>query len=759
MSDEPRAAPDRAEPGYEPPIQRVPASRRAPIATLVVLAALVVLLVAEPWAAPPASGPVAAASTAPAAAVPPSAPATDQPAVPMVSEPPQPSQSPAPTSRPSWIRSPDDPTVLTPEQFAAVFASGQYVGSTLIVDGTIAKERGISGRQCSLEERCPLGRLEGVEFAGSGRPLIVWSSFVPERVSPNSYASTDPYAWPRIQRAYPPIDGLLVIRIDTSWSAEYIGRVLSAPRGLAWTFDAAAALDRTALETDDVVLVDGRLFVRPQVYPPCTDSAWSSALPSRNCGDEVWLQPEDVLGGRGVQPQRIRLQPAAWVDMFDAPLPAEWASAPEAEGTFALGARLSRGGCYLEQRPCLEWDALARLDAHVITRFPGYLEVEPVPDDGWLEIASERTLTEAVPSPDGQWLLVQQGQRVTLLKTGDASIVRTYEAQLPTTPPSARPARWPDSFGAALWLDERRFLLLLDRLDVEHGKRITEVLLGNVRSARLVEVNVPRTTDSQGGRRVHGLPNGQGAIAFSTTKETRRECDDEPCSTFRIWTRNSVSPRLAGEPIAWSARGDRLAIVRNDPAPTGDQAPNPVGAGQHGLFGRLEVLSWPALEVVHTQQERMLVDGLSFDPFARYLAVSSDRGLIIDLHTDRLWALPNDDWPNPPVWDSAGRLIVAGHDGDVVALDIEGNELHRWSGMGNHVVGTAGGEAAIAYFWQGGQGLGPNGVFSILRRDTAETVALPEELLAEYYYVTVAPGGGALVVGRGGRGLVLHTLE
>lgn len=201
-------------------------------------------------------------------------------------------------------------------------------------------------------------------------------------------------------------------------------------------------------------------------------------------------------------------------------------------------------------------------------------------------------------APDGAHLLVINfdGGRAELLGR-DGSLVRNYDHAV-----------------FAAWIDSERFLLLT--YSNAHSGEEASAVLGSVASRATVPEQVPFGD---------ALPNGRDAVAF-VSSGCDMGCDQW---SYAVWSpENGTTARQSGEPVAWSADGQRLFVIhgKDDPGP-------PTGApGRSALVGWLEVASWPGLDSIAKFHDQTFNDDLDLvDPSGRYVAFLPSIDTALDL--------------------------------------------------------------------------------------------------------------------------------
>jgi hypothetical protein len=328
-------------------------------------------------------------------------------------------------------------------------------------------------------------------------------------------------------------------------------------------------------------------------------------------------------------------------------------------------------------------------------------------------------------SPTGEWLLLRTGDQVELHRGSDMFAVRSYDA------PNVE-------YAQSDWIDEDSFLLYSANLSPTD--ELTGLAwLGTVTTEGLTgPVDVPMAEES--GYFIDGLGNGHGAIAFSNTGERDDSCGARVCPTFRIWTVDSTSATLRGQPIAWSPLGDRLAVIHPRFAAT--NTPLGIGAGVAGLRGWLEVLAWPSLETIY-KDVRLETDAaeLAFASSGRYLIVQPYDREILDVEEDRLRSLHG---YGDCAWDAIERLICA-NGADVVAIDPDLQLLERWPDAAGVSIDAApnGQLVVIAHYSDGGS---RPGSVTLLSANALTTIDVPEAYAGWQLYPLPGPDGQSLAM-------------
>jgi hypothetical protein len=232
------------------------------------------------------------------------------------------------------------PLVLSATDFAAQLAAGSLNGQTVLVDGQITADPDLIG-YCVPTHACYFGALGGTE------PIVNVSVVDVATVQEDANASMrglGTWPWWRTFRA--PVDGVLLLSVDSSGAVEFRGVARDSGTGPAWSVADAAALDIATFSPDDALIVRGRLYspVPPgTVYDrTCPGGRPFDGLPSRFCGNFDSLSTATPGG------DRIEVQAGA-ANEFD----------NEGEALYAIAPRLY-GSC-VGTPPCWLWDVVARI--------------------------------------------------------------------------------------------------------------------------------------------------------------------------------------------------------------------------------------------------------------------------------------------------------------------------------------------------------------------------------------------------------------
>lgn len=708
-------------------------SRRAALAALMVTLAALGGLIGLRWVSTDRPAPTSAAvlptpGAQPSASPPASVPPTTSPTP---AQPPTPTPSPTPPHTPRPTDGLASVRVLTPAEFQAVFVSRQFVGTTLVVDGRIEPFAQAIGDQigdrlsCDGEDACVYGALSGAAINGGTRPLLVWSRRIAIPLGPDDVV--DEYTWPSRARTELPIEGELVLRIDTTYSVEYLGRAAVDAASDVWTPSSAAVMEKADLELDQVLLVDGWLG-QSTIRVSCPPSDSDGLLPRHFCGERAWIAPARETGWDGDGEEVLGVQPNAYSEFAPNPRRDPGADAYVARhGLMAVGVRLERDGCF--DPPCPAWQVLgwvaAQPDIAAAVAQPG---PTAVPETGWVQLTTSQTAVSARWSPDSRWLLVTTARELLLVDVQTGETVR----------------RWDFDAGmftrGAVWIDDHRFLAFSQPPEetlVHDG--LGPAVMGSVDRDALVSVEVPVGYEYEPPY-IAALGGGDGAVAFETTRVGEGECGPNGCVTFRIWTPQWTSDERRGMPIAWSSAGDRLAVIHNDQPRRGPG----IGAGFGGYSGWLEVVSWPGLETVFADRQVIVHQDSAFDPTGHWLASAIGPLRIVNLDTGRVSSIHSA--ASPPLWDSNGNLVATTVDGDVVTIDLNGRRVGRWVGAGHRIVGTADGATQVVFLHDPLRGA-PPGFFTVIRDGAAYQFALPlQNPDAPFGEHSVSPDGKALYV-------------
>lgn len=628
-------------------------------------------------------------------------------------------------------------SVYSTADFERAFVSRQYVGTTMLVRGRIVAAAdqwpGAVDEQsrllCDSEPRCVYGQLDGATVNGGTRPLLVWSRVIETPLGTDD--RYDGYWWPSRARVPLPVEGVLVLHIDTTYSVEFVGRALVDAAGAAWTPASVAAMEIGQFGLDEVVLVDGWLTALQG--PVCPETDHEPPLSRSDCGNWAWLA-SDANGPSG---PTAEVQRGALEEYGD-----KTGSEPTGPvyGLWAIGPRLALGGS-CPDIACPGWHVLAgALSEQVdLGQLAGLPTPTPISTDGWIAVPGDSLRTTW--SPDGRWLLDWRGDTIFLID--------------PRTGVETRSWRYvEDTYGRGpWWLDETTFVAApMPTSDAQLHDGLAPAKLGRISSARLVDVEVP-VGHEDGDLLIAGVA-GRGAIAFITSNGSWR---------YRVWTPAGISRPHRGMPIAWSPAGDRLAVIHERSESAGRQ--HGMGAGWAGYSGSLEVVKWPGLRTVYSDPDVIAHEDAVFDPTGRRLALANWPLGWVDLragethHTDARQV-----YGGEPIWNAAGDLMGTDGDGAVVALDQDGGISGRWPGVGHHLVGTADGRVQVAWLSDPARGTA-FGVFTAIFEDgTSTSFELPAPPQRAFIFVpAVLPDGRTLIVhvidyDSGHATLMLHPL-
>ena len=108
----------------------------------------------------------------------------------------------------------------------------------------------------------------------------------------------------------------------------------------------------------------------------------------------------------------------------------------------------------------------------------------------------------------------------------------------------------------------------------------------------------------------YAMSNGHGAVAVAKNMPGLAGGAGSKNPSFAVWQDGSLSPEHDGEPLAWDANGDKLAVLH---------ATQPT----NGASGSVEVLSWPGLTSLYTSDTKEAVDA-TFDPSGAYVSYAID---------------------------------------------------------------------------------------------------------------------------------------
>jgi hypothetical protein len=243
-----------------------------------------------------------------------------------------------------------------------------------------------------------------------------------------------------------------------------------------------------------------------------------------------------------------------------------------------------------------------------------------------------------------------------------------------------------------LWIDDGR--LLAYRLDWRQdesgiwyaetgpsGERLGVALSGRVGAGELTEIDLPLGPV---------LSNGRGSLAVAAS---------DGSGEYAVWSDGILSAARAGYPIAWSANGDRLALIH-----TSDDGP--------AAAGWLEVVEWPGPSAEFSSDPALRISEALFDPSGAYIAYAEyieqptpprqvpafDLLLrIVDLASGELTtfkALENGDF----AWDSSGNVVVVGFDSQqATSYDRQGVVVATGQVVGPNVTASADGSTLLFY--------------------------------------------------------------
>jgi len=353
-----------------------------------------------------------------------------------------------------------------------------------------------------------------------------------------------------------------------------------------------------------------------------------------------------------------------------------------------------------------------------------------------------------LPSPTSEagWLSLGQAPDAVATWSPDAAHV-LIGLSTPGGPPEAHVVRVftsngevIDEFTAAtdpLWIDDGR--LLAYRLDWRQdesgtwyaetgpsGERLGIALSGRVGAGELTKIDLPLGPV---------LSNGRGSLAVAAS---------DGSGEYAVWSDGTLSAARAGYPIAWSANGERLALIH-----ASDDGP--------AAAGWLEVVEWPGLSTVFSSDPALRISEALFDPSGAYIAYADyieqpapprqvpafDLVLrIVDLASGEVTtfkALENGDF----AWDSSGNVVVVGFDSQQATYhDRQGVVVATGKVVGPNVTASADGSTLLFYDAELDQPqlqIMRGGVLRLL--GSPGTLAGPAPVLA-------ADGSGLLAVGR-----------
>jgi hypothetical protein len=245
-----------------------------------------------------------------------------------------------------------------------------------------------------------------------------------------------------------------------------------------------------------------------------------------------------------------------------------------------------------------------------------------------------------------------------------------------------------------LWLDEDEFIGY--RLDWQqdesgewfaatgpNGERLGTVLMGNLGSEELTEVDVPLGP---------ALSSGTNQLAI-----TRFDAAGLPETA--VWGDGFLTEWLPGAPLAWSAGTDHLVLV----------VPRRSGPS---IEGSLNVVEWPSMRSDWSSAPDLAVSTAAFDATGTYLAYPEfvprprvprqvpEFDLIVnvvDIGADTIspvQAPENGEF----AWLAHDRLIVVGFDSyHASVLDLGGEVLAQESVVGPNVITSESGLTAVFY--------------------------------------------------------------
>lgn len=150
----------------------------------------------------------------------------------------------------------------------------------------------------------------------------------------------------------------------------------------------------------------------------------------------------------------------------------------------------------------------------------------------------------------------------------------------------------------AVWLSNQEFIAYQASAIPEARDEFAQVqaIIGNASDGETREATLP-CCDPVG--------NGSGAVAVVRFLPEQERDVARP--HYAIWSDGTLSEESPGFPFAWSPGGEMLAVL-HPTEPT------------RGVEGWIEVISWPTLETIYSDDAARQVGGLTFDPSGEYIA-------------------------------------------------------------------------------------------------------------------------------------------
>lgn len=358
--------------------------------------------------------------------------------------------------------------------------------------------------------------------------------------------------------------------------------------------------------------------------------------------------------------------------------------------------------------------------AQTITATSPRPTAEP-PSLEWVVLGSADDVS-ASWSPDGGHLLVRRSQtngppeqqQIDLIAR-EGTFIRTYQ-----------------SVDRAVWLDADEFVLFewqrtaasadgSGPWTVEYGPEghpRHRAYLASVGSGNYVEVEVPQGVT---------LSSGHGAVAVGRFIPGRE-------ASFSVWSPTEQGgTAYPGYPIAWSAAGDRLAVIHPDV----DEDAGP------GLIGWLDILEYPTMSSLYADREARLSDEgyATFDATGRYFAYPAFPHLwLADIGAGAVQSIGPEGASDHFAWDSEGRLVIAQFEtGGVAVFAVDGRKVSDMHPDGQMVIGSGDGSVLVLYNDDDDQPLD----LTILAGDHELNVQLPGRTYLRE--PLIAPDGSAIV--------------